>query len=535
MILTTFTCCLIFMMTEKTDFILSLDVGTQSVRAVIFDFFGNIKAVYKQEIKPYYSVKPGWAEQNPEYFWDNLAVACRKLFSEINFPKSAIKSVTLTTQRGTVVNSDNNGKPLRPAIIWLDQRQTQTHKYPKGIVKASLRMINMKEAVVYAVKNAECNWLIQNDTDIWNKTEKYLYLSGWLTYKLTGNFTDSVGNMVGYMPFDYKKQKWAATGHRNRKMFPVEEDKLCKLVKPSDILGYITKKASEKTGIPEGLAVYAAASDKASEVLGSGVFSPNIACLSYGTTATVQTTHKKYYEVIPFFPAYPGAVYDYFNTEIMIYRGFWMINWFKEEFGCREIEIAEKNGLPAEQLFDDMIKDIPAGSMGLTLQPYWSPGVKIPGSEAKGAIIGFGDVHTRAHIYKAILEGLAYSLKDGLERTEKRTKIKTEKVIVSGGGSQSEQAMQMTADIFNLPVERPHTYETSALGAAVNAAVGMKIYNSYEDAVKNMCRTGKTYTPDKNNMKIYDELYNKVYKKMYGRLKKLYHNIRDITGYPEKI
>ncbi len=522
-------------MSENSELILSLDVGTQSVRAVIFDLSGNIQAIHKQKIKPYFSDKPGWAEQNPEYFWENLTENCQQLFAQSKIPKENIKAVTLTTQRGTIVNSDINGIPLRPAISWLDQRQAKVHKYPKGLARTSLRMINMKEAVTHAVKNAECNWLIQNQPEIWEKTDKYLYLSGWITFKLTGNFTDSVGNMVGYMPFDYKKQKWSSENHRNSKMFPVSPEKLCTLIKPGEILGYITKETSELSGIPEGLPLFAAASDKASEVLGSGVYTPDVACLSYGTTATVQTTHKTYYEVIPFFPAYPGAIQNYFNTEIMIFRGFWMVNWFKEEFGCKELEIAEKNGLPAEQLFDEMIKDIPPGSMGLTLQPYWSPGVKIPGTEAKGAIIGFGDVHTRAHIYRAILEGLAYALKEGLQRTEKRTKTKIKKIIVSGGGSQSEQAMQMTADIFNMPVERPHTYETSALGAAINAAVGMKYYDSYEDAVKNMCRIGSSYSPNEKNRLIYNELYNKVYHKMYGKLKSLYHTIRDITGYPEKI
>ncbi|NOZ36398.1 MAG: carbohydrate kinase [Chlorobi bacterium] len=519
----------------KTELILSIDVGTQSVRAVIIDLKGNITDIKKTVIEAYYSNQPGWAEQYPDYFWKNLSETCRKLFSKTVISKTDIKAVTLTTQRGTVVNSDINGKPLRPAISWLDQRQAKVHKYPKGLARTSLRMINMKEAVTHAVKNAECNWIIQNQPEIWEKTDKFIYLSGWLTYKLTGNFTDSVGNMVGYMPFDYKRQRWASENHRNTKMFPVSADKLCSLVKPGEILGYITKETEKLTGIPEGLPLFAAASDKASEVLGSGVYTPEVACLSYGTTATVQTTHKNYYEVIPFFPAYPGAIQDYFNTEIMIFRGFWMVNWFKEEFGYKEIEIAEQKGLEPEQIFDEMIKDIPPGSMGLTLQPYWSPGVKVPGTEAKGAIIGFGDVHTRAHIYRAILEGLAYALKEGLQRTEKRTKTKIEKIIVSGGGSQSEQAMQMTADIFNLPVEKPHTYETSALGAAINAAVGMNYYNSYEEAVKNMCRTGSRYTPNEKNKIIYEKLYTKVYYKMYGRLKGLYHIIRDITGYPEKI
>ncbi|MFO7844156.1 MAG: FGGY-family carbohydrate kinase, partial [Bacteroidales bacterium] len=306
------------------------------------------------------------------------------------------------------------------------------------------------------------------------------------------------------------------------------------LVKPSEKLGNITSEASKQTGLPEGLPVIAAAADKACEVLGSGCITPEIACLSYGTTATIETVNQRYVEVIKFFPSYPSAIPNHYNTEVMIYRGYWMINWFKKEFGHREIELSKKTGKSPEELFDDMIRDIPPGSMGLTLQPYWSPGVKIPGHEAKGAVIGFGDVHTRAHLYRSILEGLTYALKDGALLTQKRTGVKIEKLRVSGGGSQSENALQITADIFDMPVEKPHTYETSALGAAINCAVGLNLYPDFHTAIDNMCRVGETYSPKPENRAIYKKLFNKVYKKMYKRLKPLYQDIRDITNYPKK-
>jgi len=218
----------------------------------------------------------------------------------------------------------------------------------------------------------------------------------------------------------------------------------------------------------------------------------------------------------------------------MIFRGYWMINWFKQQFGHKEMEISKIKGVAPESLFDEMISDIPPGSMGLMLQPYWTPGIKVPGLEAKGSIIGFGDVHTRAHIYRAIIEGLAYALREGMEKTKKRTGIVIEKIRVSGGGSQSENAMQITADIFNMEVEKPHTYETSALGAAISAAVGMKYYSGFDEAVKAMTRISKTYTPQIKNAEIYQELYQKVYLKLYKRLKPLYSTIRDITDYPAK-
>ena len=211
-----------------------------------------------------------------------------------------------------------------------------------------------------------------------------------------------------------------------------------------------------------------------------------------------------------------------------------MVSWFKREFGMREELIAKKRKISPERLFDELVADIPPGSMGLMLQPYWSPGLKIPGPEAKGAVIGFGDVHTRAHIYRSILEGLAYALKEGAIRTEKRNGVKIERIRVSGGGSQSDVPMQLTADIFDLPTERPHTYETSALGAAIDAAVGLGLHGDFRIALREMTRVGETYSPIPSNRDLYGELYEKVYLGMYKRLMPLYQEIRDITGYPPK-
>ncbi|HKL07861.1 MAG TPA: FGGY-family carbohydrate kinase, partial [Bacteroidales bacterium] len=140
----------------------------------------------------------------------------------------------------------------------------------------------------------------------------------------------------------------------------------------------------------------------------------------------------------------------------------------------------------------------------------------------------------RAHLYRSILEGLTYALKDGALLTQKRTGVKIEKLRVSGGGSQSENALQITADIFDLPVEKPHTYETSALGAAINCAVGLNLYPDFQTAIDNMCRVGETYLPKPENRAIYKKLFKRVYKKMYKRLKPLYQDIRDITNYPKK-
>jgi len=517
------------------ELLLAIDNGTQSVRALLFDLRGNLIAKAQQPIQPYTSPQPGWAEQRPEYFWESLCQACQRLWQMPGADKAAIAGVALTTQRSTLVNVDRNGTPLRPAIVWLDQRRTLGQKPVGGWWGLAFALAGMRHTVAYLQAEAEANWIRTHQPEIWAKTHKYLYLSGYLTYRLTGRFVDSVGCQVGYLPFDYKRLRWAAKSDWKWQAVPMDEAILPELVPPTGQLGEVTPQASAESGIPAGLPLIAAAADKACEVIGAGCLDPHMGCLSYGTTATINTTHRKYIEVIPLIPPYPSAVPGAYSLEIQIYRGYWMVSWFKEEFGHPEQGLANQLGLPAEALLDSLVQNVPPGSMGLVLQPYWSPGLKVPGPEAKGAVIGFGDVHTRAHFYRAILEGLAYALREGKERTEQRSHVPIRELRVSGGGSQSDVAMQLTADIFNLPTARPHVYETSGLGAAMDAAVGLKLHRDFDAAVKEMTRLSRVFEPNAQNHQIYDGLYRQVYRRMYRRLKPLYEAIGEIVAYPSKV
>ena len=518
-------------MSEKS-YLLAIDNGTQSVRALLFDLQGNLLGKGKVELQAYYSQQPGWAEQDPEYYWQNLGEACRRLWQQVDIDKARIKGVALTTQRGTVINVDAQGLPLRPAMLWLDQRRAEVRGKIKGPWGWLFKLIGQEAAVDYFRAQAEVNWIAQQQPEIWARTHKLLLLSGFLTHRLTGQFVDSVACCVAYLPFDYKRLKWAAPRDWKWQAMPVGRPQLPELRKPGELLGHITAAASRLTGIPEGLPLIAAGADKACEVLGAGGLEPGTACLSYGTTATINTTRTTYLETVPLIPPYPAAIPDHYNTEVMIYRGFWMVSWFKQEFGLREMQRAAELGVEPEALFDELVNSVPAGSMGLMLQPYWSPGIREPGLEAKGSIIGFGDVHTRAHLYRAILEGLAYALRQGKERIEKRSGTKVTRLRVSGGGSQSDAAMQLTADIFGLPAERPHTFETSGLGAAIDCALGLGLHPDFPTAIAAMTRVGAVFAPQPEAQRIYERLYREVYQRMYHQLKPLYLRIRAITGYP---
>ena len=508
--------------------LLAIDAGTQSIRALLFDPRGKLLAKTRVPYEPYYSTAPGLAEQKPDLYWDSLCQVCQALWKQKGVDKSSIAAVALTTQRSTMINVDDRGKPLRPAIVWLDQRRTEGLPPVGGIWGAAFKLAGASETVAYLQAEAEANWLRTHEPEMWKKTYKYLFLSGYLTFLLTDRFVDSVGCQVGYIPFDYKTHQWCAKNDWKWDAIKIDRQMLPELVEPGKSLGKISKEAAAATGIPEGLPLIAAAADKACEVLGAGCLEPNIGCLSYGTTATINTTHDKYIEVIPLIPPYPAAEPHLYNFEIQIFRGYWMVSWFKQEFGLREERIAADKGVEPEMLFDDLVNSVPAGSQGLVLQPYWSPGLRNPGPEARGAIIGFGDVHTRAHIYRAILEGLAYALREGKERTEKRSKVAITELRVAGGGSQSDAAMQLTADVFGLPVSRPHVYEASGLGAAMDAAVGAGLHPDFASAVREMTHLGDTFAPNGKAHEVYDQLYNEVYLRMYEKLQPFYKIMRKI-------
>ena len=516
----------------KPTYLLAIDNGTQSVRALLFDLQGNLVDKAQVMITSYQSPHPGWTENAPDAFWQSMCQACQQLWATSRVPRSAIAGVVVTTQRGSTIALDKDGQALRPAMIWLDQRRADRLPPLAWWWKAAFRAIGMRETVRFFQQEAEANWIAQHQPDLWARTDKYLLLSGYLNYRLTGRFVDSVASQVGYLPFDYRRGCWAAPGDWKWQAMTVRPAMLPELATAGSVIGQVGAAAARDSGIPQGLPVLAGAADKACEVLGAGCMTPEIACLSYGTAATVNTTTARYLEATRFIPPYQAAVPGHYNTEVQITRGFWMVNWFKEQFGQQEQQIAHARGVSPESLFDALVDSVPPGAQGLMLQPFWSPGIKVPGPEAKGAVIGFGEVHTRAHLYRAILEGLAYGLREGKERIERRSGTPITRVRVSGGGSQSDAALQITANVFNLPTERPHLYETSGLGAAILGAAGLGLHPDINSAVAAMTRTGIRFEPQPAHARTYEQLYRRVYRRMYRRLQPLYQDIRDITGYP---
>ncbi len=515
----------------NTSTLLAIDCGTQSLRALLFSPTGEMLARVQIVYEPYVSLRPGWAEQDPELFWTSLCQACRQLQQEVPKHFAAVAGVGVTSQRSSMINVDKDGRPLRPAIIWLDQRKTSPPFASRKFLRLLLKLIRREKTVLSLQSEGKGNWIQQQQPEIWAATAKYLQISGFLNYRLTGKFLDSVASQIGHVPFHYRKQRWCRKHEIPALLFPMEPEKLPDLVPPAAGLGGVCAEAARATGLTEGTPVIACGSDKGCETIGAGVIDASMVSLSFGTTATVQTTSADYFEPLRLLPPYPAPIPGFYNPEVEILRGYWMINWFKRQFGYEEVREAEEKGLAAEEILDRHLVNTPPGSMGLVVQPYWSPGLNHPA--AKGAMIGFGDVHTKSHIYRAVIEGLAFALRDGLHKIEKRGRLRVTRAAVSGGASQSEAICRITADIFNLPMTKGRTHETSGLGAALVTAVGLGMYDSFVQAAAGMIAEETVFEPDPEAVSLYEQLYQRVYQRIYPALEPLYESIREITGYPE--
>ncbi|MHB1225233.1 MAG: FGGY-family carbohydrate kinase [Gemmatimonadaceae bacterium] len=512
----------------RDPLLLAVDFGTQSVRAVLFDASGHLVARAQRAIESHRSPGPGWAEHDPGYLWDALAATCRALWEEPGADRARVAAMALTTQRNTVLCLDGDGAPLRPAIVWLDRRRMERLPPLSFPWRVAMAAAGMRGTIAHLRRQSESLWLREHEPDVWRRTATFCFLSGFLSLRLTGRRADSVGCQVGYVPFDYRRQRWASPRDWRWRALGIAPSQLMELVPVGDRIGAITADAARATGIPAGTPLVATAADAACDVLGVGAVTPDVAALSYGTTATVNVTHRRWVTPFPFLPAYPSALPGAYGAEVQVARGFWMVRWFLDQFGHPERERAAALGVAPETLLDELAESVPPGSDGLLLQPYWSPGVRQPGPEARGAVVGFTDVHTRAHLYRAILEGIAYALREGTERLERRGGVPVVALRVAGGGSRSDVAMQLTADIFDRPATRAELLDTAALGAAIIAAASLGIHPDVPTAARAMTRMERTFLPDPERARIYDALYRRVYRKLYGRLRPLYARLASI-------
>lgn len=464
-------------------YLMGVDVGTQSAKVVIFDLDGNIVCDSRYPLRKMDIPAPQLAEHPDDDLWEALQIALRLVMErfkqDVRGNVADILAIGLCGIRCCRVLLKENGELAYPVISWMDKRMNSPYEH-----------IEAYGDVRYVTTT-----------------------SGYLTHRLTGEFTDTCANYIGWWPMDDDTFDWS-TDPAMFEQCNVTREMLFDVVKPGDVLGYTTPQVAEQTGVPAGLPVVATAHDKAVEALGAGTLEAGTALISLGTyIGAIVHGHENLKDAQNFW-AFQASVPGRYLYECMgVRRGMWTVSWFSDQFGGEVVAEAEEKGVPVEALLDREAEKIPAGCEGLVTIHDWAPPVEAV--FRKGVMFGFDGRHTRAHMYRSILEGIAFTMKNHVDKMMQELGTPLDRLIISGGGANSNLFRQIFADLFGIPAGRSRMNNSAAVGCAINAGMAAGAFGSYEEAIQKMVRRGDELSPNLENTKFYDALNEEVYKQAH--------------------
>lgn len=499
-------------MTETAcDVLLALDSGSQSSRALLFDARGAVLAVGRGDHAPMKHSEEGAVEQDPMDIRQALFGSIRRCLEAWGGDPARIVAGALTTQRNTILPVARDGSPLRDAVSWLDRRAAPLSSEPSFVLRQALRVLGEGSLLPRLVSKSVPRLWRDRCPEVLDETWKIAPLEAWLHHQLTGRLALAPGGTSGVWPWKAKAREWDRSAVLQT-VLGFRDEWLPEIVEAGQEIGRITASAAEETGLPEGLPLYACGGDKQAEALGGGVRvgRRDVAAVSLGTASSI---------VIPWRKPLASRRYTYltnascepasWSLEYMVFRGMWTVRWFANNFGQDLAARAAEEGRPIEALLCDEAARIPPGSGGVVTWPRWSPSLQHP--EEVGAVLGLREVHSRGHLFRSLLEGIAFDLRRGLGILESATGARVRELRVGGGGSRSDVVVQILADVLNLPVVRPASEELAARGAAMVAAVAGGQHPTMDAAVSAMVPEAPTIRPNAEAAEHYDRIYAQVF------------------------
>lgn len=444
-----------------TAYVLAIDNGSQSTKVSVVDNHGKVHATGTRPLRAYDTTTPGHVVHPDDDLWDSIRAACRDALDRFAGEPQEITAVGLCTIRFCRALLDSEGQLVEPVLSWMDVRVSRPH----------------------------------DPTD--SRVAHVTTSSGYITHRLTGRFVDTRANYQGLWPIDQRTAEWSSepAAYETTGM---PRHLLSELVSPGDLLGTVTAEAAAATGIPAGLPVYATANDKAVEALGCGLRDEGTVLLSLGTYIAAMTTGSdadgRGDDYWVNFGSTPG---QYLYESHGIRRGMWTVSWFRDLVrGDTEVAADE-----LQAMLNAEAAVVPPGAGGLLAVLDWLAPTDAP--FRRGALVGFDGTQGRAHIYRAILEGIALTMHGHVTRMESALGRRFSSVVVSGGGSRSDLMMQIVADVFDRPARRTAMPDAAGLGAAICAAVGAGIHPDWDTAVAEMVSTGEEFEAEPRTVEAY--------------------------------
>lgn len=490
---------------------LGIDISTTSAKALIVDEHGQVLAIGSTP-QSLSQPRPLWSEQNPLDWWQGVVQAIREALAKANLSGSAIRAIGLTGQMHGLVMLDDHGDVLRPAILWNDQRtQAQCDQITQTIGFERLIELTGNRALT-GFTAPKILWVREHEPEVYARCAHVLLPKDYIRYRLTGDYATDLADASGMSLVDVARRKWSdevidALG--------IPSNWLPRLYEGTAITGTVSAECAASTGLQPGTPVIAGGGDQAAGAVGMGCVTPDKIGVTVGTSGVVFAPLERYaFEPQGRLHAFCHAVPGMWHFMGVMLSAAGSLQWYRD-------------ALAPDTPFHDLLEgaaQIPAGSDGLFFLPYLTgERTPHPNPDARGAFIGLTSRHTRDHMTRAVLEGVAFGLKDSFTLIANAGLPAKFQVQISGGGAKSPIWQQIIADILNTPLVNVSTTEAGALGAAVLAMVGASAYPSVEAACEATIQTSSTVEPS-HNAPAYPAYYS-IYQTLYGSLQQPFHEI----------
>jgi len=487
---------------------IGIDVGTSSIKALLVNPNGEVLANSNPQY-PFQTPAPLWAETDPEVWWHATCAALKELLKDQK--PERIGGVGLTGQMHGLVLLDQEGQPLRPCIMWNDQRSyKECDEMMESIGQSEVLRIT-GNPILAGFTAPKLRWVEKNEPEIFSKISKVLLPKDFIRYRLTGEFFSDVSDASGTSMLNVGKRQWS---DEILSAMGWPRDWLPEVTESTIASAKISPSVSDLTGLVAGTPVIAGGGDQAAQAVGCGIVKQGMVSATLGTSGVVFAQSDEY-RVEPegklhaFCHAMPGK----WHLMGVMLSAAGSFQWFKNELGKEEQKREEAGEGNAYDFLTGAAADVAPGCEGLIFLPYLS-GERTPHPDphARGAFVGITLRHRKPHLTRAVLEGVSFGLKDSLSLMQSLG-VQPEKVILSGGGARSDVWKQMLADVFETPCTLVNATEGAAYGAALLASVGCGAYSCVEGASKawiretEQIRVGANHLEYQKNYKVYQDLY----------------------------
>ncbi|MCU0465377.1 MAG: xylulokinase [Anaerolineae bacterium] len=489
-------------------YVLGIDISTTSAKALLVDEHGRVVATHSTP-QPISQPKPLWSEQNPSDWWTGVAASIRGALAEAGISGDAVAGIGLTGQMHGLVMLDADGNVLRPSILWNDQRtQAQCDAMTAAVGEERLIRISGSRALT-GFTAPKILWVRDHEPEVYARCAHVLLPKDYIRYKLTGGYAMDMSDASGTSLLDVGARRWsdevlAALDIPAAWMPPVYEG--------TALTGEVSAAAAAETGLRAGTPVVAGGGDQAAGAVGMGLAAPGQVSVTVGTSGVVFAPLAEYaYESQGRVHAFCHAIPGMWHWMGVMLSAAGALQWYRDTLA---------SDVPFDALVDEAAS-APAGSDGLLFLPYLS-GERTPHPDplARGAFIGMTTRHTRAHLTRAVLEGVAFGLKDGFQLMSDAGLPAPSDVRIAGGGARSPLWRQIIADILNVSTVTVNTVEGGAFGAALLASVGVGWFPDAASACAATITTGEPVHPSEDVAR-YAEVYS-VYREAYPALKALF-------------